>query len=239
MNNQTNGRSEYDERQDAMLRKLVDTQEDFWRIFRIMAEFVEGFSLMAPQRKMVSIFGSARSTPGSPYYELGVVVARELGKAGFNILTGGGPGIMEAANKGAQESGAASVGANIQLPFEQSSNKYVDPKRLMTFQHFFVRKVMFVKYAHGFVVLPGGFGTLDEFFEAITLIQTGKTRSFPVILVGKEYWEGLIDWIKSRLLTTGMISDSDLEIFHLTDDPAEPARIISDFYKKRRVLTNF
>jgi len=148
MNNQTNGRSEYDERQDAMLRKLVDTQEDFWRIFRIMAEFIEGFSLMAPQRKMVSIFGSARSQPGSPYYELGVVVARELGKAGFNILTGGGPGIMEAANKGAHESGAASVGANIQLPFEQSSNKYVDPKRLMTFQHFFVRKVMFVKYAH-------------------------------------------------------------------------------------------
>jgi uncharacterized protein (TIGR00730 family) len=231
--------SEYDERQDAMLQKLLDTQDDFWRIFRIMAEFVDGFTLMAPQRNLVSVFGSARIKPGTPYYEMGVQVAKELAAVGFNVLTGGGPGIMEAANKGAQEAGAASVGVNIELPFEQKANPYVDPKRLKNFQHFFVRKVMFVKYAHGFVVLPGGFGTLDEFFEAVTLIQTGKTQRFPVILMGKEYWGGLIEWIKARLLADGMISPGDLELFRITDDPKEAARIIQEFYQKQTILTNF
>ncbi len=231
--------SEYDERQDLLLRKLVETQEDFWRIFRIMAEFVEGFSLMTPQRNLVSVFGSARVKPGTPYYDMGVQVAKELAAVGFNVLTGGGPGIMEAANRGAQEAGAASVGVNIELPFEQKANPYVDKKRLMNFQHFFVRKVMFVKYAHGFIVLPGGFGTLDEFFEAVTLIQTGKTKRFPVILMGRDYWGGMLEWIKSRLLADGMISKEDLGLFHMTDDPKEAARIIQEFYQKQTVLTNF
>lgn len=224
---------------DDQLRLLIEAQEDSWRIFRIMAEFVEGFTLMGRQSNLVPIFGSARVLPGSKYYEMSVRVAEELVARGFNILTGGGPGIMEAANKGAQEAKGNSVGVNIDLPFEQSANQYVDRERLLTFKHFFIRKVMFVKYAHGYVVLPGGFGTLDELFEALTLIQTRKTKPFPVILMGKEYWGGLLSWIKSRLLQDGMISEADLDLFFLTDNPAEAAELISEFYKEHVRLTNF
>ncbi len=232
-------RSSHDEMQDAQLRLLLDAQQDFWRVFRVMAEFVEGFSMMSKQTRLVSVFGSARTKPGTQYYEMAREVAGEIVKKGFNVLTGGGPGIMEAGNKGCQEAGGASVGVNIELPFEQGSNPYIDENRLATFRHFFVRKVMFVKYAHGFVVLPGGFGTLDEFFEAITLIQTGKTRPFPVILMGSEYWGGLLRWMKDTMLTAGTIHESDLALFSVTDKPAEAAEIIAHFYDKNIVVTNF
>jgi len=225
--------------QDAQLRILSDVQQDFWRLFRILAEFVEGFSMMSQQKQLVTIFGSARTKPGMAYYEMAVVLAKELVQRGFNVLTGGGPGIMEAGNKGCQEAGGASVGANIDLPFEQLSNPYIDRGRLVTFRHFFVRKVMFVKYAHGYVVLPGGFGTLDEFFEAVTLIQTQKTKPFPVILMGTDYWKGLIDWMKNTLVKAGTISESDLDLFSITDSPTTAADIIADFYKESTVITNF
>lgn len=232
-------RSSHDELQDAQLRLLLDAQQDFWRLFRIMAEFVEGFSLMSKQKRLVSIFGSARTKPGTKYYELASEVAKELVKRGFNVLTGGGPGIMEAGNKGCQEAGGASVGVNIDLPFEQKSNPHIDESRLATFRHFFVRKVMFVKYAHGFVVLPGGFGTLDEFFEAVTLIQTGKTMPFPVILMGSEYWGGLIQWMRQTMLAAGTINESDLNFFSMTDKPIEAAEIIAHFYEKNMMVRNF
>ncbi len=233
------GINSYDAKQDTQLRSLMNAQDDVWRVFRIMAEFVDGFTLLAKQENLVSVFGSARTKPGSPYYELGERVAQELVKRGFNILTGAGPGIMEAANKGAQDQGGTSVGANIELPHEQGSNPYIDKARLVTFRHFFVRKVMFVKYAHGFVVLPGGFGTLDEFFEAITLIQTRKTSAFPVILMGSEYWEGLISWIKDTMLPSGNISSQDLNLFRVEDDPGKAAEIIDNFYRTHRMVTNF
>ncbi|MEX1138799.1 MAG: TIGR00730 family Rossman fold protein [Bacteroidota bacterium] len=232
-------RSSHDEMQDVQLRLLIDAQQDFWRLFRILAEFVDGFSLMAKETRLVSIFGSARTKPGTKYYEMASEVARQLVKRGFNVLTGGGPGIMEAGNKGCQEAGGASVGVNIDLPFEQKSNPFIDQNRLGTFRHFFVRKVMFVKYAHGFVVLPGGFGTMDEFFEAITLIQTGKTRSFPVILMGAEYWGGLLRWMREIMLAAGTISESDMDLFSVTDDPSEAAERIALFYEKNMVVTNF
>jgi hypothetical protein len=232
-------RSRHDEMQDVQLGQLMTTQQDVWRVFRIMAEFVEGFTMMSKQDRLVSIFGSARVEPGSKYYELAVRIAQELVKRGFNVLTGGGPGVMEAGNKGAQLAKGASVGVNIELPHEQSSNPYIDRGRLITFRHFFVRKVMFVKYAHGFVVLPGGFGTLDEFFEAVTLVQTTKTHPFPVVLVGVEFWSGLIDWIKDRLIKEGMISEPDLDLFSVTDDPVEAAETIARFYEKSTVTTNF
>jgi uncharacterized protein (TIGR00730 family) len=202
-----------------------------------MAEFVEGFDQMTKLGPCVSIFGSARIKPGHKYYEMAREVAKELVKAGFGIITGGGPGIMEAANLGAKEAGGLSVGINIELPLEQKFNPYVDVG--IEFRHFFVRKVMFVKYAQGFVVLPGGFGTLDEFFEAVTLIQTGKTTRFPVVLMGSEYWQGLIDWLRDKVLAEGNISPEDLEIFELTDDPKEAARIITEFYQENVVSPNF
>jgi uncharacterized protein (TIGR00730 family) len=216
---------------------LESRQKDIWRIFRIMAEFVEGFDQMTKLGPCVSIFGSARIKPGHKYYEMAREVAKELVKAGFGIITGGGPGIMEAANLGAKEAGGLSVGINIELPLEQKFNPYVDVG--IEFRHFFVRKVMFVKYAQGFVVLPGGFGTLDEFFEAVTLIQTGKTTRFPVVLMGSEYWQGLIDWLRDKVLAEGNISPEDLEIFELTDDPKEAARIITEFYQENVVSPNF
>jgi uncharacterized protein (TIGR00730 family) len=226
-------------KQDNQLRALLSAQDDVWRIFRVMAEFVDGFTVLSKQENLVSVFGSARTKPGDRYYELGEKVAAELVKRGFNILTGGGPGVMEAANKGAKEQGGGSVGVNIELPFEQDPNPFVDKKRLITFRHFFVRKVMFVKYAHGFVVLPGGFGTLDEFFEAITLIQTQKTIPFPVILMGTEYWGGLVKWMKEVMLPAGTISAPDLSLFILLDDPAKAAEIIDEFYQVHRMITNF
>jgi len=236
---QINDRSSYDERQDIQLRQLLGAQDDLWRLFRIMAEFVEGFSTMSKHQNLVSVFGSARTKPGTRYYEMAVQVSKELVKRGFNVLTGGGPGIMEAGNKGAKEHGGGSVGVAIELPFEEAMNQYVDRKKSATFRHFFVRKVMFVKYAHGFVVLPGGFGTLDEFFEAITLIQTHKTKPFPVVLMGKEYWQGLVDWLKDTALKSGMISAEDTELFQLTDDPVQAAELVSEFYKKHKMVTNF
>ena len=232
-------RSTYDKRQDQQLSQLLGAQEDLWRLFRIMAEFVEGFSVMSKHENLVSVFGSARTKPGSRYYEMAVQVARELVQRGFNVLTGGGPGIMEAGNKGAREQGGASVGVAIELPFEEAMNQYADRKKSVTFRHFFVRKVMFVKYAHGFVVLPGGFGTLDEFFEAITLIQTKKTRPFPIVLMGVEYWQGLVDWFKNTMIKEGTISPKDVDLFHVTDDPVEAADLVSEFYKKHHVVTNF
>jgi hypothetical protein len=232
-------RSQYDEQQDVQLGQLMTTQQDIWRVFRIMAEFVEGFTMMSRQDRLVSIFGSARVAPGSKYYELAVQIAQELVKRGFNVLTGGGPGVMEAGNKGAQLAKGSSVGVNIELPHEQSSNPYIDRGRLFTFRHFFVRKVMFVKYAHGFVVLPGGFGTLDEFFEAVTLIQTTKTKPFPIVLVGTEFWSGLLAWVRERLLKEGMISAPDLDLFSVTDNAVEAAETVARFYAKSAMTTNF
>ena len=232
-------RTDYDAQQDQQLRGLLAAQDDVWRIFRVMAEFVDGFTLMARQRNLVSIFGSARLKPDSHYYQLAVQVAKELVKHGFNVLTGGGPGIMEAANKGAQEQKGNSVGAAIELPHEEDANKYVDHGRLLTFRHFFVRKVMFVKYAHGFIVMPGGFGTFDELFEALTLVQTKKTQAFPIVLMGSEYWKGIVDWIKTTVVREKMISPEDLNLFYVTDDPVEAAEIIESFYKKHVMITNF
>jgi uncharacterized protein (TIGR00730 family) len=231
--------SSYDLHQDFQLKSLLNAQQDIWRVFQIMAEFVDGFTLMAKQENLVSVFGSARTKPGSKYYEMGVQVGKELVKRGFNVLTGGGPGVMEAANKGAKAAGGASAGVNIELPHEQNSNPYIDPGRMLTFRHFFVRKVMFVKYAHGFVVLPGGFGTMDELFEALTLVQTKKTRPFPIVLMGTDYWKGLVDWIKTRMLADGTISSGDLDLFVVTDDPAEAAGLVDEFYKRHERLINF
>ena len=209
--------------EDERLLESVDELEtigrDAWRIFRIMGEFVEGFEELAGLGPAVSVFGSARVTPGDPQYELCVETARLLGEAGLAIITGGGPGIMEAANKGARKAGAKSVGCNIELPFEQSGNPYLDVS--IDFRYFFVRKTMFVKYAQGFVIFPGGFGTMDELFEALTLIQTGKVRNFPVVMVGKAYWAGLMEWLRDRMAGEGKISPRDLDLLLVTDDPVE------------------
>ncbi len=194
---------------------------DTWRVMRIMGEFVEGFDALAELETAVTIFGSARTKPGDELYETAVAVAKTLGEAGFNIITGGGPGIMEAGNKGARLAGVHSVGLNIELPFEQHLNPYVDLS--IDFRYFFARKVMLVKYAQAFVIFPGGFGTMDELFEALTLIQTGKVQNFPVVLFGTRYWGGLIDWLKSSMLADGKISPEDLDLLILTDS-AEEAR---------------
>lgn len=218
---------------------LEARQRDIWRIFKIMSEFVDGFDLLGRASPAVSIFGSARMKPGTKYYELTRQVAFGLAQTGYAIVSGGGGGLMEAANRGAREGGGESIGLNIELPFEQRPNEYIDQDKLMTFQHFFVRKVMFVKYAQGFVVMPGGYGTLDEFSEAITLIQTGKTKKFPVILMGSEYWEKLLSWIKETALQEGSIAPEDLEIFHVCDDPAEAVEIIKEFGVRHGYVTNF
>ena len=205
-------------------------EKDTWRIFRIMAEFIEGFEAMADVGKAVTFFGSSRSTPGTPDYELCVTTARKFARAGFSIITGGGPGIMEAANKGAQEGGGLSVGVNIDLPQEQDPNAYIE--KLISFRYFFVRKVMLVKYATAFILLPGGFGTLDEFFETLTLIQTGKITPFPVVLIGQDYWRGLVDWMKERMVGENMISSEDLDLFHVTDSVEEAISIVNEFRAK-------
>lgn len=202
---------------------------DTWRVFRIMSEFVEGFEVLARVGPCVSVFGSARTAPGSPYYELGVDVGKALVQRGYGVITGGGPGIMEAANKGAREARGVSVGLNITLPHEQHDNPYIDPDKLINFNFFFARKTMFVKYAMGFVVLPGGFGTLDELFEALTLIQTHKTARFPVVIMGREFWGGMLDWLRDAVLAEGNISSTDQDLFFLTDDPEEAAAHIDDF----------
>ncbi len=205
---------------------LVDamTVRDSWRLFKILAEFVDGFEALMEIHPAVSIFGSARVQPGDDPYEKAVVIARRLAENGFNIITGGGPGIMEAGNRGAREGGGRSIGLNIHLPMEQVANQYADLR--VEFKYFFVRKVMFLKYAQAYVGMPGGFGTLDEIFEALTLIQTHRMRPFPVILFGKDYWAGLIEWIRTVLLDRKMISPDDLDLVSLTDDPEEVVKII-------------
>ena len=195
------------------------TRTDPWRVLRIMAEFVEGFDTLADVTNAVTIFGSARTGPGDPYYEKAVETARLLAQEGFPVITGGGPGIMEAGNRGAQEGNGLSIGCNIELPFEQGTNPFVE--RLIQFRYFFVRKTMFVKYAMAFIVFPGGYGTLDELFEALTLIQTGKVKHFPLVLFGRAYWSGLAEWLRDRVAGEGKIATADLSLLQITDDPAE------------------
>lgn len=214
--------------------------KDSWQIFKIMAEFVEAFEKLSRIGPCVSIFGSARTMPDNHYYSLAEEIAYKLTQKGYGIITGGGPGIMEAANRGAHKGGGMSVGLNIVLPFEQVANPYVDVDKLITFDYFFVRKVMFMKYAQGFVVLPGGYGTMDELFEALTLIQTKKVAAFPVILVGKDYWSGLIDWIKSSLLhKENNINEIDLDLVSLVDTADEAVSNIENFYSKYLHKPNF
>ena len=205
------------------------TIKDSWRLFHIIAEFVEGFEALAELPPAVTIFGSARAKPEDEVYQKAELIATRLAENGFAVITGGGPGVMEAANKGAALAGGQSVGLNIQLPFEQYPNPYSNLN--LSFRYFFVRKVLFVKYAVAYVILPGGFGTMDEFFEAVTLIQTKKIKPFPVILVGTDYWKGLLDWIKGTVLKQGIISPDDLDILHLTDDPEDIIKTI-----KKRVI---
>ncbi len=212
---------------------------DSWAIFKIMGEFVSGFEKMSAIGPCVTVFGSARTKQGDPYYELAVTVAKSVSEAGYGIITGGGPGIMEAGNRGAHLAGGTSVGLNIDLPFEQHDNPYIDDDKSLDFDYFFVRKVMFVKYSQGFVVMPGGFGTLDELFEAITLIQTNKILKFPIILVGTDFWKGLIDWIRNTMLAAGNISPEDLELIKLADSAAEVVEIIDAFYKGHTLSPNF
>jgi uncharacterized protein (TIGR00730 family) len=213
---------------------------DSWAIFKIMSEFVEGFEKLSRIKPCVSIFGSARFTDDDPSYRAAEEIAFQLSQGGYGVVTGGGPGIMEAGNKGAHRGGGDSVGLNIDLPFEQNGNPYIDKDKLITFDYFFVRKVMFVKYSQGFIVMPGGFGTLDELFEALTLIQTGKIGRFPIILYGKDYWSGLLDWIKSTLLDNyKSISEQDLELFRLANTPEEAVGHIDAFYQKYMLKPNF
>ncbi len=213
---------------------------DSWAIFKIMSEFVEGYEKMSKIGPCISIFGSARTQPDNPYYQLSIEIAKKLGESGYGTITGGGPGIMEAANKGAQAGGSSSVGLNIDLPFEQNCNPFIDPEHNLMFDYFFVRKVIFVKYSQGFIILPGGFGTLDELFEALTLIQTKKINNRPVVLVGKAYWSGLLDWIKqTMLLTEKNISEKDLDLFKLVDTADEALAFIEDFFKNNSLTPNF
>jgi len=212
---------------------------DSWAIFKIMGEFVMGFEKMSVIGPCVTIFGSARTKLGDKYYELAVTISKKVSEAGYGIITGGGPGIMEAGNKGAHLAGGTSVGLNIDLPFEQHDNPYIDDDKSLDFDYFFVRKVMFVKYSQGFVVMPGGFGTLDELFEAITLIQTNKIGRFPIILVGTVFWQGLMDWIKNTMLEAGNISPKDLDLIKIADTAEEVVEIIDAFYKGHTLSPNF
>ncbi len=211
-----------------------------WQIFKIMAEFVEGFEKLGKIGPCVSIFGSARSKPEDPYYIMAEDIAYRLTLEGYGIITGGGPGIMEAGNKGAQRGGGKSVGLNIVLPHEEDGNRYIDRDKILNFDYFFVRKVMFMKYAQGFVIMPGGLGTLDEFFEAITLIQTNKIARFPLVLVGKKFWTGIVEWIKEQQINeNSFVSVEDLDLFSLVDTPEEAVQAINDFYNKYMFRPNF
>jgi len=213
---------------------------DSWQIFKIMAEFVEGFEKMASIGPCVSLFGSARTKADNRYYKLAEEIAFKLTQNGYGVITGGGPGVMEAANKGAQRGNGISVGLNIHLPFEQSSNPYIDVDKLITFKHFFVRKVVFQKYAQGFIVLPGGFGTFDEFFESITLIQTGKIGKFPIVLVGTEFWKGMVNWIEKVVQEEEKnISPEDMDLFKVVDTADEAVAVINNFYAKYLLSPNF
>ena len=235
-----------DKKEEERIRKAISPKNwneiktsDSWQIFKLMAEFVGGFEKLSKIGPCVSVFGSARIKPDNKYYKLAEEIAYKLIKKGFGVITGGGPGIMEAANKGAHFSHGKSVGLNINLPFEQSSNPYIDSDKLLNFDYFFVRKVMFMKYSQGYIVMPGGFGTLDELFEAITLIQTHKMVQFPIVLVVKEYWQGLIEWIKQKLLNDGMINNADIELFKLVDTADEAVEHIEIFYKTYSLKPNF
>lgn len=212
---------------------------DSWQIFKVMSEFVEGFQKLGKIGPCVTIFGSARTKSNDKYYKMAVEIAFKLTQKGYGVVTGGGGGIMEAGNKGANAGGGVSVGLNIELPFEQEANVYIDKDKLLMFDYFFVRKVMFMKYAQGFVVMPGGFGTLDEMFEALTLIQTKKIGKFPIILVGKSFWSGLMDWIKDTLLQDEKISADDLELFTIVDSSDDALAEIEKFYAKYHLSPNF
>lgn len=213
---------------------------DSWQIFKIMGEFVEGFERMSKIGPCVSIFGSARTKPDNKYYKLAEEIAYKLVKEGYGVISGGGPGIMEAANKGAKDGGGKSVGLNIELPFEQKPNDYIDRDKSIDFNYFFVRKTIFLKYSQGFIGMPGGFGTIDELFEALTLVQTNKIAQFPVVLVGKPYWEGLLSWVRSTMLDQEHnISEKDLELFKIVDTADEAVKHIVDFYSKYMLKPNF
>lgn len=232
--------------EEAKIRKaFVDKNwqevkaDNTWQIFKIMAEFVEGFEKMSKIGPCVSIFGSARTKVDSQYYKLAEEIAFRLTTEGYGVITGGGPGIMEAANKGAQKANGKSVGLNIKLPFEQSSNPFIDYDKLIVFDYFFVRKLMFIKYSQGFIALPGGFGTLDELFESLTLIQTKKIGKFPIILVGNSYWQGLFEWMKTRMIEEGNITAEDLKLFTIVDTAEEAVVVIDSFYSKYLLKPNF
>jgi len=213
--------------------------KDSWMVFKIMSEFVDGYEKLAKIGPCVSIFGSARLREDSPYYAVATEIAEKITELGFGIITGGGPGIMEAGNRGAHKAGGKSIGLNIELPFEQHFNPYIDKNYSIDFNYFFVRKVMFVKYSQGFVVMPGGFGTLDELMEALTLIQTHKIAQFPIVLVGSEFWGGILDWFKNTLLKQGMIAEQDLNLFRVVDSADEAVAHIKAFYDKYSVNVNF
>src|SRR6056297_4236430 len=213
--------------------------ENSWTMFKVISEFVDGFDTLNKMGPCISIFGSARTLPDEKYYKLASDVARILTDEGFGVITGGGPGIMEAGNKGAFQNNGMSVGLNINLPFEQSNNDFIDPDKVLNHKYFFVRKVMFVKYAQGFIVLPGGFGTLDELFEAITLIQTEKIGRFPIILVGSEYWKGLMGWVKNVMLKEKNIKEKDLDLIQIVDTPDEAVDKINEFYAQYLLSPNF
>ena len=227
--------------QESFRQKTWDetVTKDSWMVFKIMAEFVDGYEKMAKLGPCVSIFGSARLAEDHEYYQMAMDIAQKITEIGFGVITGGGPGVMEAGNRGAHKGGGISVGLNIELPFEQHFNPYIDKGYTMDFDYFFVRKVMFVKYSQGFIVLPGGFGTLDELMEALTLIQTGKIGRFPIVLVGSDYWGGLLDWFKKTLLTNGMIAEEDLNLFRVVDSAEDAVAHIKAFYEKYSVNVNF
>lgn len=238
--NDTNGEEEDKIREAFQDRNWSEIKSaNSWVIFKVMAEFVEGFDKLAKIGPCVSIFGSARTKQDNPYYKIAEQIAGQLVEHGYGVITGGGPGIMEAGNKGAFEAKGKSVGLNIDLPFEQFNNVYIDSDKLINFDYFFVRKVMFVKFSQGFIVMPGGFGTLDEMFEALTLIQTQKIGKFPIVLVGSEYWSGLFDWIKSTLVKDGYINQEDLALVNLVNTPSEAVKVIDDFYSKYLLSPNF
>jgi hypothetical protein len=224
---------------EQLLRQVPSPQEreeavrvsDSWRVLRILGEFVWGFDNLADVRDGVTVFGSARTKEGSPYYEQARETSRLLAEQRIPVITGGGPGIMEAGNKGAAEGGGLSIGCNIELPFEQRGNDFAN--RPLYFKFFFVRKTMFVKYSTAFIVFPGGYGTLDELFEALTLIQTGKVSNFPVILFGKSYWQGMVDWLRQTVVSAGNVGASDLNLFHVTDDPRDAVRVVLDARARR------
>lgn len=229
----------FSERDKPEDRFDAESNKDLWSIFKIMGEFVDGYDSLLKIGPCISIFGSARLKPGTKYYEMAVESAISIADNGFGVITGGGPGIMEAANKGAFKGNGKSVGLGIDLPKEQGVNRFVSPQYVINFKYFFVRKVMFVKYAQGFIVFPGGFGTLDELFETLTLVQTQKIDKIPIVLVGSDYWGGLISWIEDKLVEEGYISKRDMDLFYITDDGDDAVRYVCNFYKNKKLQPNF